>query len=84
MLEFCSVDLSSPQDPTKYGDCKLASLVAVNYVHACRLYLNALTVDLDSVPRTISVQSSYKLNLPPYLLIHAADIKLMEPIGQGA
>ena len=40
-------------------------------------------VDLDSLPRTISVQSSYKLNLPPYLLIHAVNIKLVEPIGQG-
>ena len=34
-------------------------------------------------PRTISVQSSYKLNLPPHLLVHASSIKLVEPIGQG-
>ena len=40
-------------------------------------------VDHGSFPRTIFVQSSYKLNLPPYLLIHAANIKLVEPIGQG-
>ena len=44
-------------------------------------FLNA--VHLDSLPGIISVQSSYKLNLPPYLLIHASDIKLVEPIGQG-
>ena len=43
----------------------------------------SLPVHLDSIPRTISVQSSYKLNLPPYLLVHAADIKLVEPVGQG-
>ena len=40
-------------------------------------------VDLDSLPNKITVQSSYKLNLPRHLLIHAANIKLMEPIGQG-
>ena len=42
-------------------------------------------VDQELLPRTIiSVQSSYKLHLPPYLLIHSANIKLAEPIGQGA
>ena len=43
--------------------------------------LNA--VNRDFFPRTISVQSSYKLNLPQHLLIPASDIKLVEPIGQG-
>ena len=30
-----------------------------------------------------SVQSSYKLNVPTYLIIHAANLKLQETIGQG-
>ena len=30
-----------------------------------------------------AVQSSYKLNLPPHLIIHASNIKMTETIGQG-
>ena len=30
-----------------------------------------------------SVQTSYKLNLPPHLIIHSSSIKLVETIGQG-
>ena len=31
----------------------------------------------------LRVQSSYKLSLPPYLIIHASNIKMIETIGQG-
>lgn len=31
----------------------------------------------------LRVQSSYKLSLPPYLIIHASNIKMTETIGQG-
>ena len=79
MLEFSSVDLSSPKDPNKYGECKL---YFSNYeLHACKFL--SITVYPESLTKTISVQSSYKLHLPPYLLIHSANIKLSEPIGQG-
>ena len=30
-----------------------------------------------------AVQSSYKLNLPPHLIIHSSNIKMTETIGQG-
>jgi hypothetical protein len=33
--------------------------------------------------RAFSVQSSFKLNLSPHLIIKAANIKLIETIGQG-
>ena len=53
-------------------------------MHACIVIIDSLdAVNRDSFPRTISVQSSYKLKLPQHLLIHASDIKLVEPIGQG-
>ena len=72
-ITACSVDLSFPKDPSKYDDCMRTSYMQTS--------LDA--VDHGSFPRIIFVQSSYKLNLPPYLLIHAANIKLVEPIGQG-
>ena len=34
-------------------------------------------------PRAFLVQSSYKLNLPPHLIIPSSSIKLVESIGQG-
>ena len=33
--------------------------------------------------KIFSVQSSFKLNLPKHLIIHASNIKLLETIGQG-
>ena len=33
--------------------------------------------------KNFSVQSSYKLNLPKHLILHASNIKLSESIGQG-
>ena len=30
-----------------------------------------------------AVQSSYKLNLPPHLIVHSSNIKMTETIGQG-
>ena len=30
-----------------------------------------------------AVQSSYKLKLPPHLIVHASNIKMTETIGQG-
>lgn len=32
---------------------------------------------------SFSVQNSYKLNVPLHLIIHAANLKLLEAIGQG-
>ena len=32
---------------------------------------------------SFSVQSSYKLNVPAQLIIHAANLELQEVIGQG-
>jgi hypothetical protein len=79
MLEFCSVEPSYPKDPNiKHDECKLDNLVPMNCVH-----IPHHAVGLDSLPKTISVQSSYKLHLPPYLLVHSVNIKLVEPIGQG-
>ena len=72
-INACSVDLSFPKDPSKYDDSMRTGYMQTS--------LDA--VDHGSFPRTIFVQSSYKLNLPSYLLIHAANIKLVEPIGQG-
>ena len=37
--------------------------------------------DLDQ--RKVSVESSFKLDLPPHLIIPSAAIKLNETIGQG-
>ena len=39
--------------------------------------------DWAANPRTYSVQTSYKLNLPSNLTIHSSNIKLVETIGQG-
>ena len=33
--------------------------------------------------RVLSVQSSYKLKLPPHLIITSSTLKLVETIGQG-
>lgn len=33
--------------------------------------------------KNFSVQSSYKLNLPRYLIIPSSNIKLLETVGQG-
>ena len=33
--------------------------------------------------KSFTVQSSYKLNIPEHLIIHAANIELCEAIGQG-
>ena len=33
--------------------------------------------------KDFTVQSSYKLKLPPHLIAHAANIKITETIGQG-
>ena len=50
--------------------------------------LNNLSVnEVDSEPvniRGLSVQSSYKLKLPPHLILPSTCIKLVEPIGQGS
>ena len=35
------------------------------------------------ISQRLFVQSSYKLNLPPYLIISASNLKLCESIGQG-
>ena len=37
----------------------------------------------EPLPQAITVQSSYKLNLPPHLIIPSSCIKLIESIGQG-
>ena len=37
--------------------------------------------DLDL--KAFTVQSSYKLNLPRYLIIYATNLELLEAIGQG-
>ena len=37
----------------------------------------------EPLPQAISVQSSYKLSLPPHLIIPSSCIKLVESIGQG-
>jgi hypothetical protein len=37
--------------------------------------------DLDQ--RKLSVESSFKLDLPPHLIVPSASIKLNETIGQG-
>ena len=38
---------------------------------------------VESEQTQIFVQSSYKLNLPPYLIIPSSSIKLTEMIGEG-
>ena len=35
------------------------------------------------ISQRLFVQSSYKLNLPPYLIVSASNLKLCEFIGQG-
>ena len=55
-----------------------------------RMRLNTLldhVNEVESEPVTIrgmSVQSSYKLKLPPHLILPSSCIKLVEPIGQGS
>ena len=42
-----------------------------------------LTVTHAALRLEYAVQSSYKLNLPPHLTVHASNIKMTESIGQG-
>ena len=42
-----------------------------------------LTVTHAALRLGYAVQSSYKLNLPPHLTVHASNIKMTESIGQG-
>lgn len=51
--------------------------------HNCNMLKTWFSANPDTFPRIISVQSSYKLSLSPHLIIHASNVKLMEPIGQG-
>ena len=39
--------------------------------------------DTQTMLRGLSVQSSYKLKLPPDLIVPSSNIKLIETIGQG-
>ena len=43
----------------------------------------AKQVDSEGSRSEISVQSSFKLHLPPHLIIPSTSIKLLETIGQG-
>ena len=47
------------------------------------IYLFLLVSSTNRLSRGFTVQSSFKLKLPPHLIIPAAYIKLVEPIGQG-
>ena len=44
---------------------------------------NKLRVISCTAPDSFSVQSSYKLNLPPHLIIQSTNIRVIETIGQG-
>ena len=57
-------------------------LDSIIYVMFINLPDNSATYD-QPPPRAFSVQSSYKLNLPPHLIIPSSSIKLVESIGQG-
>ena len=46
-------------------------------------YIDCFVVTVTTGQRGFSVQSSFKLNLSPHLIIKAANIKLIETIGQG-
>ena len=76
ILSFCIFS----HDSFSYGD------FYINY--QAQSQLNLLTTIDDGgidqkVSRECSVMSSYKLNLPPSLIIHKTDIKLLNMIGQG-
>ena len=47
------------------------------------LYNIGIIIKLCVVFKGFTVQSSYKLKLPPHLIVHAANIKMTETIGQG-
>ena len=46
-------------------------------------YVDCFVITVTTGQRAFSVQSSFKLNLSPHLIIKAANIKLIETIGQG-
>lgn len=50
------------------------------------LYLflySANEVDSQPIVNRMAVQSSYKLKLPPHLIVPSSSLKLVETIGQG-
>ena len=46
-------------------------------------YVDCFIMTVTTGQRQFSVQSSFKLNFSPHLIIKAANIKLIETIGQG-
>ena len=47
------------------------------------LYIIVLVYTMCVIFKDFTVQSSYKLKLPPHLIAYAANIKITETIGQG-
>ena len=62
----------------QHGECKLLTKEGYS---TCTFDGNLI---INFTARQIfSVQTSYKLNLPPSLILHSSSIKLVETIGQG-
>ena len=53
-------------------------------MHALMQYCAIILLILCVALKGFAVQSSYKLNLPPHLIVHASNIKMTETVGQGS
>ena len=62
----------------QHGECKL--LTKEDYSTLILMVISSL---IFTANQTFTVQTSYKLNLPPSLILHSSSIKLVETIGQG-
>ena len=63
---------------------KIAVRLSEISIESIHTFVLRTDTDYQVSTRRISVQSSFKLKLPPPLIIEASSIKVADPIGQGS
>ena len=66
------------------GEWTTLQIKVCQLMHALMQYCAIILLILCVALKGFAVQSSYRLNLPPHLIVHASNIKMTETIGQGS
>ena len=53
------------------------------YTYIIIIIMLSLVILIPAASKNLSVQSSFKLNLPPHLIVHSSNIKITQTVGQG-